>query len=118
MGWDAYADPHGFLPLADADPAFYEGAQRVIDRCGVVDGGFQHGYLDLSPCGRVLERVAGRSMYSEDPWTKEFIKALDQDEEAWNRVAKDETIEPHHFMSAREFVRVCAQLDQGLYFSW
>ena len=118
MGWDAYASPLGYAD--PGHPAFVDAMDRVIRDTGYADGGLQNNMLDITRCGKVLEAVARRSMYSLDPWPPEFVQALDANEEEWRRVGRIETDEwaPHHFRSAREFVRVCASLNQGIYFSW
>lgn len=121
MGWDAFSEPFATVWGFNAKPGEQEGdrawddaVKELRDKGLMMDGLLKHGGLDVSTCGKMLERATGCSVYGE-PWTPEIVKVLAETAE-W-----DFEVDPRHEWakeSARVFLTHCAKLGRGVSFSW
>jgi hypothetical protein len=142
MGWDAFSTPaDGSLDFdidvvdklrslyAEADDdlmtgsldeltkrAYIAAADRVRKATGGCDGLLSYGGLDVSRCGRMLERATGRDVYGP-PWTPEDTAAIAASAD-WSFQALVPVEDGWAFESAREFLNTTAALHRGVRFSW
>lgn len=118
MGWDAFAkQPNGESAIC-AEPdgimeQFERASEAVAQRCGAVDGSLEHGVLDVSTTGEALSDVTGRSVYDPEGWDVDEVQKL-YDHADFNSIGQDDL----YVESAREFLRICAENDLQITFSW
>lgn len=125
MGWDAYATKDGkglelylgaFNRIKDDDlrVIFYDAQVNVKLKADVVDGFLRTGGLDCSDCANALEQATGMNCYGED--------LLSSDVKVYHLLARwenvDESVPKWAKESAKEFLRVCAENDLGIRFSY
>jgi hypothetical protein len=109
MGWDGYAT--NITPEAKA--AFKAAATRVVEEVGSVDGMLKDGGLDCAPCARALQDFAGFPAWTDveparvakywkpETWPPNVEIDMNPAGDAWA------------ILSAREFLRVCAEYGLG-----
>ena len=136
MGWDAFATgPRGgeikvYYPRLNGgadDPyilnetlrkAFKDAAKRARRRAGSVDGGLDHGILNCSNCAAAIEDATGEFVFTENPWSPEYVKSV-YESARWDfDERRKEMLGKWAIESAREFLRVCAENDLGIRFSF
>lgn len=129
MGWDAWASVNVHtrewiatydgarrelvVHHASAD-AFVAAAEKVRTLTGNVDGFLHAGGLDVSLCGKFLSVATGRDVYG-DSWPQDLVKQLSA-AAMWPTDVG--TMDRWALESAREFLRVCAEYNLGVVFSW
>lgn len=121
MGWDVDAiyDDHrrGYVNTEDdavAANAFRSAAERAIQICGSVDGFLENGGLDVSSCVHVLASLAGEQS-KVAIWTSGQVKQHWESIQ-WPDVSQLSDSERWPVVSAREFLRVCAENGYGVRF--
>lgn len=114
MGWDAYADPFGGTERPDPEYVAIVDA-LLADGVEAVDGLLRYGGLDVSTCGKMLERATGEPVWTDEDWdaakTRRLAVAADWTFEA---APEDEWVK----RSARAFLETTARLGRGVRFSF
>jgi hypothetical protein len=123
MGWDAQSSTkldfkrRGESKIVDPKirKAFHDAAKRVIAKAGHADPYLlQYGGLDFRECGMILCEATKASVRCEG-WSVNMVKGLWVTAD-WNFDYSD--YEAWHYWSAREFLRVCAENNLEIKFSY
>ena len=130
MGWDCYALYKGktikvnwswqgfkknFIADSKLRGKFKYASDKVKRTMGSVDGMLELAGLDCSDCAHALQDSTGMSCWSENDLkpgdVKEYYNNAD-----WDNIRKG--LSPSLVESAKEFLRVCANNNLGIRFSW
>lgn len=128
MGWDAHSSAtqnwksRSKKQLALKE-AFKKAHSFVVAKVGQVDGYLQYGGLDCSPCRDMLEKAAERSekslswnmCWDGDGMPPDAVKVMHMFCDWGFNCKKDEK---WAYWSAREFLRVCAENDLSIRFTY
>lgn len=120
MGWDldAIYEDSGQYVRSRSDPvakrAFEAAQQEAIAMAGSVDANFSEGGLDVSDCVRAMARYAGETDKFAI-WDAARVRALHQ-AIVWPE--RGEVVEENWWpiVSARLFLKVCAEQGYGIQF--
>lgn len=122
MGWDAFSSAvnHWNGDCKIKDKTLRKAFKEAVDRCmeqgaDSVDCMLASGGLDVSTCGKMLEKATGYSCYNPNGWSIELVRTLH------NTVDWDFEYDPKDkwaYLSAKEFLRVCAENFLSISFSW
>lgn len=120
MGWDAFSSAkYNYETGIFEDPSigklFKEASDFVKSLTGSVDGSLDHGVLDVSTCGEMLERGTGENCWTEDPWDKETVKRLAMTAN-WN--FEYDIADAWAYWSAKKFLEICAEAGLSIRFSF
>ena len=111
MGWDAYSEGKNKKLALNS---FRKLSDEIIKKTGGVDAYFFEGELDVSTSARMLEKGTGQNVYG-DCWTAEQVK--DYNENAnWDFEYEED--DAWAYWSAREFLKICAQYNLSIKFSY
>lgn len=122
MGWDAYAIKNGKWIYNIAKKEFYDlkheilftdAVKLVVQKTKSCDGYLRDGALDCTVCAEAIEEASGYIPYPNDPLNFHEVKEL-WDKCDWTKC----TGKPWAIESAKEFLRVCAENNLGIRFSW
>lgn len=124
MGWDAFATKNGedikhlLNPYKVKDnelrKKFKEAVKLVRSKYEYADGLLDCGGLDCSDCAYALQDATGMICWGKPlnpKQVKEYYKKAD-----WENV--DDSLEKELVASAKEFLKVCAENNMGIRFSW
>lgn len=121
MGWDVDAiyddDRKGYVDTkndATAASAFQAAFDRAVSEAGSADGFLSSGGLDVSACVQLLADLAGEKSKCAI-WDSSMVK------QHWNAIVWPDVEglsenESWYIVSAREFLRVCAENGYGIQF--
>ena len=110
MGWDAFSSE-----FYNNKKYFKKASNDVRNICNSVDGGLELGGLDCSACAKMLERATNEDSYSYDGWNAKKVKQL-QKLAFWEFPYLK--TEKWAFLSAKYFLKICAENNLSISFSW
>ena len=120
MGWDAYAFgiKRDWIKKRLRDPVldktFKEAEDFVRTAAGTVDGYLRLGGLDVSSCGRMLEKATGESCWV-DGWSSDVVQRLNRTANWKFKYNEDEY---WAYLSAKTFLECCAKHNLEITFSF
>jgi len=130
MGWDAYAMNRGkhirvkwgdysnpYIISKRLREAFKDARRRVLRHCHV-DGMLDIGGLDLSGCGIILQIMTDLDAWRIKDWTVKEVKQAWKIWQSREKSGERKLHNPTYYWSAREFLRVCAEQNLSIHFSW
>lgn len=120
MGWDAQSAAKvdwGAKKLQDPTLAkmFIEAHKYVRRKTGSVDGDLMLGGLDCSACADMLVEATGVDVYSENPWSRAFVKTTNEKAD-WD--FEYDKSSAWAYWSARKFLETCAKANLSIRFTY
>ena len=113
MGWDAFAREN--KKNKSKFRRFKTATKKVLELCGSYDCLLPEGGLDCSSCGDVLAQVGGKPVMQLNgcSWSAKEVRRFNK-----NKYWRDVKGEFWAVLSARYFVKVCAEIGCGIDFCW
>lgn len=119
MGWDAHSSAeylHEIRKFKNPQhEKFIDAYNEVKSIAGCADGYLDMGSLDCSACCKMLQEATGESCYSDEGWSAEKVKELNEKADWRLLYGKDNA---WAYWSARKFLETCAELNLSISFSW